>query len=373
MKKIIFGITSLTLGGAERVLVDIVNELSDKYEITIFTIYSKGELEKQLNKNVKLVSVYNCSFSELSKINKRIIPIKILLFKNRIYNKYIKGKYDIEIAFLEGAITRIFSCGSKKQKKIVWIHNDISKVFGKGLKSKLKKYIDKSIYKRFNKLIFVSNDNKNIFEELYKINNEKQVIYNYKNRKKVLEKSNEEISEKFNEDCINFVTVVRLVEQKAIDRLIEVHSKLIKEELNHKIYVIGDGPLKNKLEEKILKEKVQNTFILLGKRENPYPYIKKADYFCLLSYFEGYGMVLEEAKILNKYILITNTAAREAIKDYDKGQVLENSKEAICEGIKNLIQAKNIDKIQNLIEEKEYDNTYIISQITNLIEENSQI
>ena len=59
MKKILFGITSLTLGGAERVLVDLANKLSEKYEITIFTIYANGELEKQLSKNVNLKTLYN--------------------------------------------------------------------------------------------------------------------------------------------------------------------------------------------------------------------------------------------------------------------------------------------------------------------------
>ena len=64
MKKIIFGITSLTLGGAEKVLVDIANKLSEKYDITILTIYAKGEFEKQLNKNIKLKSIYNFAFDE---------------------------------------------------------------------------------------------------------------------------------------------------------------------------------------------------------------------------------------------------------------------------------------------------------------------
>ena len=67
MKKILFGITGLTIGGAERVLVDLVNKLSCDYDITIFTIYSKGELEKELNKNIKLKSLYNKSYKELSK------------------------------------------------------------------------------------------------------------------------------------------------------------------------------------------------------------------------------------------------------------------------------------------------------------------
>ena len=67
MKKILFGITSLTLGGAERVLVDLANKLCEKYEITIFTIYAGGELEKQLSDKVKLKSLYNKQYKELRK------------------------------------------------------------------------------------------------------------------------------------------------------------------------------------------------------------------------------------------------------------------------------------------------------------------
>jgi hypothetical protein len=67
MKKVLFGITSLTLGGAERVLVDIANKLCNKYDITIFTIYAGGELEQQLSEKVKLKSLYNKQYSELRK------------------------------------------------------------------------------------------------------------------------------------------------------------------------------------------------------------------------------------------------------------------------------------------------------------------
>ena len=100
MKKVIFGITGLTLGGAERVLVDLANELSKKYDITIFTIYAGGELEKELNDKVKLKSIYDVSYKQLSKIQKLTIPLKLLFRKNKIYKKYIKENYDVEIAFL---------------------------------------------------------------------------------------------------------------------------------------------------------------------------------------------------------------------------------------------------------------------------------
>lgn len=79
MDKVIFGITGLTLGGAERVLVDIVNRLVDKYDITIFTIYANGELESELDKRIHLNSLYNFSYNSLGGLKKKLIPLKVLL------------------------------------------------------------------------------------------------------------------------------------------------------------------------------------------------------------------------------------------------------------------------------------------------------
>lgn len=367
MKKLLFGITSLTIGGAERVLVDIANELCEKYEITIFTIYPNGEFEKTLSSKIKLKSLYNVQYKELTKIQKVLIPLRIWLQQKSIYKKYVQNNYDVEIAFLEGAITRIFSTKNKNTTKIAWIHNDISKVFGNSLKSKIKRNVDKKIYSKYDKLIFVSKDNKESFEKVYKTNVvDKKVIYNYINKDRVIEKSRETPDLKFDDCNLNFVTVARLVGQKALDRLIKVHNKLIKEGLQHNFYIVGEGPEKDKLQKMINDYNLQETFKLLGKRENPYPYIKQADYFCLLSHFEGYGMVLEEAKILNKNILITDTAAREVIRDYSNSQILQNSEEGIYEGLKNIIKnnKKQMDQVQN-----NYDNKYIIKNIIELVGE----
>ena len=88
MKKILFGITSLTLGGAEKVLVDLANKLSEKYEITILTIYAKGEFEKKLNSKVKLKSIYDFQFNDMKKFKKKFTALKLLLFKKHFYKKY---------------------------------------------------------------------------------------------------------------------------------------------------------------------------------------------------------------------------------------------------------------------------------------------
>ena len=302
-----------------------------------------------------------------------MIPLQVLLNKNGIYRKYIKEDYDIEIAFLEGPITRLFSCYNKNTKKIVWVHNDISLVFGKGLKSKLKKQIDKKIYSKYETIVFVSKDNMRKFKQVYnEIRNKylepvkKEVVYNYIDKEVVIKKAQDNPEIVFNQNEINLVTVARLVPQKAIDRLIRIHKKLIDEELLHQVYVIGDGPEKERLKEMIDDNNLQNSFHLLGKKENPYPYIKQSDYFCLLSNFEGYGMVLEEAKILNKPIIITDTAAREAVEKYTKSTILENNEEKIYEGLKQII--KNHKKIELQETEENYDNKKILEKIEKMLE-----
>lgn len=332
-KKICFGITKLGIGGAERVLVDFANMLSTYYDITIFTIYGGGELEKELNPQINLKTLYD------KEKKNTLIPLYVLLCGKRIYNRFLKGKYDVNIAFLEGPITRIFCYGNDEAKKVAWVHNDISKVFGNSIKARIKRYIDKFYYNKYDKIIFVSKQNKEAFEEVYGDISKREVIYNYIDKERVIKMSNVEIKDKIKIDkeiCI--LTISRLVKQKAIDRLIRVHKRLIDEGVMHRIYVIGDGEEAENLQKMVSEQEVQNTFIFLGKKENPYPYLKQADYFALLSYFEGYGMVLEEAKILGKPIIITDTAAKEAIEGYERKLIISNDEESIYLELKKVVK-----------------------------------
>lgn len=367
MKKIVFGITNLSVGGAERVLVDIVNELSknNEYDITIFTLYSKGEFENQLSSKINIQSLYSNSYNKISKISKIIISLRLLLFKRRIYNKYIKNKYDTEIAFLEGPITRLFAINSKANK-IAWIHTDITKIFGNNIKSYVKKIYDKNIYSKYKKIVFVSKGNLEQFKKAYPfIKQEKlQVIHNYVNKENVIQKSNENININFRKETFNIVTVSRLIKEKGIDRLLRAHKKLIKDGLDHNIYVVGDGPEKDNIQKMIERLSLDNTFKLLGKKENPYPYIKQADIFCLCSYYEGYPMVIIESKLLDKFIFITNTSAAEAVQNYNKSMIVENDEEHIYIGLKELL--KNKDKYINLKNEIKSEDEDIIQKINEI-------
>ena len=212
------------------------------------------------------------------------------------------------------------------------------------MKSKFKKILNKKIYSKYQKLIFVSNNSLNNFNKLYTINVEKEVIHNYFDKESVVEKSKEFIPDFPNDNTLNFTTVCRLVQPKALYRLIRIHKKLLEDGYIHRFYVVGSGPLKKGLEDLIKDLNISDTFILLGQKLNPYPYIKNCDYFCLFSYYEGLPMVLLEAKLFNKFILITDTASKEALDGYENKKIFENSENAIYDGLKEIIkEGKNIN------------------------------
>lgn len=326
-----------------------------------------GEFEKQLNKNIKIKSLYPMPFEKYGKFKQLSISLRILFFKKCIYKKHIKNDYYREIAFLEGPVTTLLSVKNKNTKKIAWIHNDISLVFGNSIKSKIKKIFNKKIYKKYQKLIFVSYHNLNKFNEFYNINIPKKVIHNYLDKNKIINLSKEFDLDIFDKNTINFLSVCRLVEQKGIDRLIDIHKQLLDNGFNHKIYILGDGPLKIALKNKINSLNLQKTFILLGQRENPYPYMLKADYFCLFSYYEGLPMALLEAKVLNKYILITNTASAEALENYSNKKIFENTKDDIYNGLKEFIE--NHNNLQPTQEMQFDENEEVINKIINVLGE----
>ena len=361
MKKIVFGITDLEIGGAEKVLVDIVNRLKDEYEITIFTIYGKGTLETSVNPNINIISITNKSFSCIHPFKKKLYS---LLFSfdfllKFAYEKHIKDKFDTEVAFLEGPITSLFAVKNKDVRKIAWVHTNLSK----HVTNPIRKAQYQKDYQSYEQVIFCSSDALNGFEKTYKVNNTR-VVYNYLDTINIIKKSVEPITEVFDEYTPNFVSVCRLVKPKALDRLIRVSKRLKDKNLHHRIYIVGEGEERNNLEELIKLNNLQDTFILLGQRDNPYPYMKAANYFLLTSEYEGYGMVLVEAMMLNKDIMITNTGATEAVNGYGHSLVVENNEDAIYEGMKALITKKHhfSDKI-----ELSYNPDQIIEEIKSIL------
>lgn len=359
MKKILFGITNLEIGGAERVLVDLVNNLVNEYDIEILLIYGKGILLKELDERIKVTTLNEESYKNTNFIKRKLISFNLRRnsFRKKLYEKY--SEVDTVISFLEGPITNLFSEFSAK--KITWIHTDISKHYNK---NKINMY--KKIYDKYDKIVLVSESAKESFNKVYnnEFNNKVIVINNYidKNRIDKLK----EIECDYSFDVPNFLVVARLVKAKGFERLINVHTLLKKYGLKNYIYVIGDGPLRGELESLINKNNIGDTFKLLGEKENPYPYMKSCDVLLIPSLYEGYGMTAIEAKMLGKEIISTKTGVIEALNDYDNKIICENTDTALYSALKDNIEYR-ITK-EN-ISYKEYDGEAVLLKIKEMLEE----
>ena len=137
----------------------------------------------QFEEHVKGLIDISKKYTELTFLEKILASLKVLINKKKIFKKYVdKEEYIAQISFLEGAITRIFSVKSNfKTKKIAWVHNDMQKVFGNGIKAKIKKIMDEKAYQKYNDIIFVSEDNEKAFNSFYK--------ENIKSRKNIIKKN----------------------------------------------------------------------------------------------------------------------------------------------------------------------------------------
>ena len=338
MKKIVFAITNLEIGGAERVLVRLVSKLSKKFEITILTVYGEGELTRELPKEVRVQSIYPKKMEYYSFIKRAWISLQFKLpwFQRRLYRRWVKDQYNVEIAFLEGPVTALLSVPSKA-RKIAWIHTDLISHYSK------KKYPQlRRSYANYEKLIFVSEDSRQKFDVIdfdHSLRSCSRVIHNYNDDIAVQRLGEEKLDFAFSK-FLNFVVVARLVEAKGLDRLLRVHRRLIDEGKLHHIYVIGDGPLKDALSSLQQTFGVEDTFHFLGSQSNPYPYMKRADYLLLPSYYEGYPVTLMEGMALNQYWVVTAIASTEVLEDYPNKLIVDNTEEAIYEGMKVLVNEK---------------------------------
>ncbi|GAA0768052.1 glycosyltransferase [Clostridium subterminale] len=336
MKKIIFLTQNLDGGGAERVLVDTVNNLdASKYDITIMTVQNKGIYREQLNSNIKYRTLNPFKNVFIEKIWNKLIW---KYFYKMIHKIFINNKYDIEIAYLEGVSTKIISQSkNRKSKKLAWVHIDLYNFF---YTEKIFRNIQcqKECYSKFDNIICVSNGVKENFIKRFDIEKNVSVLYNVLDNNAICLKAEEDINYSNFENDFIICTIGRLTKQKAYDRLLRVHNKLINEGLNYKLWIIGEGEDREKLEEYIEENNLSNTVKLYGFQKNPYKYLGKSNIFVCSSIAEGFSTVATEAVILGIPVVTTDCAGmRELLEDNLYGIIVENSEKALYKGLKQII------------------------------------
>lgn len=335
-KKLLFIIQDLSYGGAEKVLVNLVNNLDKtKYDVYVHTLFDVGANRQFLNDDVNYISGF-----------KRYIPknTKLMqLFSPKTLAKWvIKDDYDLVISFLEGHCSRIVS--GYNGKKIAWIHTDYQN-FENVIYSFKSACEMKSCYDRFNKIICVSKTVKDSFMDFTKTKALCEVLYNVNETDKIAEKSKEQQDIiKKSEDFYSIISVGRLIPLKQYDVLIDVHKKLISSGVNNKLYILGEGDEHNNLQNKIDELNLNDTCKLLGFDENPYKYVSKADLFVCSSNREGFSTAVTEALVLGVPVVSTDVSgARELLGDNNEyGIVTEINEDALYDGVYKMLTEEEL-------------------------------
>ena len=373
-KDVLILIDSLAEGGAEKVLVDITNNLNlDKYNIEVKTIYNEGVYREQLNDHI----IYTSVIKKPNVWKKRIINRLIKYLPSRFtYSLFIDKKYDIEIAFLEYLSTKVLAGSNSDATKLAWFHTDIyenpatADLFG-GKINVIKGY------QTFNKTICVSDSSKEKFCKYTNLYQDTITIYNPVDKSQIELKAKEKSEYIKDKNKFTIVSVGRLTEQKGYMRLCEVVNKLKDEFINIELLIIGEGTERKKLEKYIEENQLNNIIKLVGFVKNPYSYVVQADLFISSSFVEGFSLALAEAMVLDVPVISTNTAGPMNILDNGKyGFVVENDFDGIYSGLKQILSDnKLLSKLkEDSIERKEIFNiNNVISQIEAVLDIKSPI
>ncbi len=352
VRSILFLIPNLGGGGAERALVNLVNNIDyQKYDVTVQTLFDVGVNRKRLNDEVKYAPGFGRNFSGNVFLLKMFTP-------RFLYNLIVGRKYDIVVSFLEGPAARIISgCPFAESKKASWIH-----VEQRGDSRQLKKcpafYSFRNekeaikCYRAFDKTICVAETVKEDFLSIFPMIDHVETLYNVIETDEILNKSKEPVEEFDN--GISVISVGRLVFAKGYDRLIRVHKRLIRDGYAHSVYILGEGNERKRLENLIKEQGVENTFHLLGFKTNPYPYVAQADAFVCSSRREGFSTAVAEALVLGIPVVSADcSGARELLGRNDEyGIVAENSEDGIYEGLKRMLSGDTIRERRSLAKKR---------------------
>ncbi len=384
MKRVLLIMPSFQHGGTVRVAMSFI-ELYDKkkYSVDIFCLQKIGELEKYfkncriLKSDIELATYISFSkiFKSLSFIDKFkaiYYYIKRKIFKKKsseqIYKKSAikitkKEKYDCIIAFQEGMATD-FARFIPSEKRIAWVHCDYSRYYN------MVKKDETNIYSMYNNIVCVSQYTAKIFSDyLPKVRDKVISIHNLMNYKNIIVDSNKSIDDQiFNNDNFTILSIGRMDPVKQFSKIPEIAEKLRRINLEFKWYIIGDGGLEKELViQNINKYNINDNVILLGAKENPYPYLKMSDLLVCLSSSEACPNVINEARILHKPIVTTDFASvSEFIVDYQNGIIttIDDMADTLIEVINNQEILTNINEnIKNYI----YENDDILNDIDKVI------
>lgn len=396
-KNILISLYDMEIGGIERSLINMLESFDyEKYNIDLLIFNHVGDFMNLIPKQVNVLSqeekytVFRKPIIQCLKEGHyvlslfRVIAKYAALLKSKFRHleegsgyiqmqltlKYLSSilpkvnkKYDVAISYAWPHDFLVKKVNAKR--KIGWIHTDYSKL-------EIDNKLDYEIWNQFDYIASVSDACTDSFLKTYPSLREKVTVVENLTSPAFIKRMAEEptVFHDQKESTFNIVSVGRLSYVKGFDLAVEALKSLHDKGLtNIKWFVIGYGGYQSELKELILKHNLEDSFILLGKKTNPYPFIKQCDLYVQPSRYEGKAVTVTEAKILGKPILITNyPTASSQIEDGVEGIICDLNINGITKGIETLyfnLELRN--KFSNHISKIDYSNNYELNKLYNII------
>lgn len=370
MKNILFFMETVDFGGAETVFTNIIKNINkSKFCIKVVT-----ERDHELfTDEIKAAVPYDCFIkTERSAVrdfwNKIVIKLSLVLSEKNIRKYFLRGNYDVEVAFCEGYSTKIIgNSGKRNCKKIAWVHTDViknpwsEKIFGSAEE-------EKKCYEKFDAIVCVAETMKESFIKKYGMAEKVHVLYNPLDFESVIKKSEEKTDFKFG-DGMKFVLAGTFIKIKGFDRFVKVCKRLKDDGELFSALIMGDGEEKENIKKIIAETNLGDTVKILDFQTNPYKYIAHSDVYVCSSYAEGYSTAVSESVALNVPVITTECSGmREIFGENECGIICENSEDGLYNAMKKVLNDPSLLK-KFSAEEKKRANDFSLKKRMKTIED----
>lgn len=342
-KKVLFMMPALPGGGAEKVLIDILKNFDySSYEVTLLLEYMEGIYLNDIPDKVSVLSLHRQNTIWFERLH-RMLRIchcyaffHAIVYKRMLLNLLKREKFDTVLSFMEGAVVKYHSyITHKTNNNLSWVHIDLkhkhwSSDFFRDDKDEFE------AYRQMDKIVFVSEDARKNFLELYPITPEKcTTIYNLIDKDIILASA---YSQSVIKKRFTICMVGRLNLQKRYDRALNVAQRLKNDGYDFDLWIIGEGNLEKSLKVMSHKYGIDDCVHFLGFQKPSYPYMKEADIYLNTSEAEGYPLVVCEALCLGLAIVATDiSGASEILAGSEYGLLVSEKEEDIYNGVKRLM------------------------------------
>lgn len=379
-KKVLFVVDNLVMGGLTKVLENLLKNLDlDKYDVDLLVLHYYKDMKIEINPKINILNgnkYFSYIDDSLKKIIKRkdikafwnklklALKIKTGLIKSVIEKSrkdILVKEYDVEVAFSDG-FSHIFVANGNTKNKIAWMHTDIS------IQNDSKRYyklIKESLEKMMH-CVSVSEKVGQAYKEIYGL--DEVITINNIIDDDNIKKAAEESCDSFKKEKINLISVGRVESAKNYRRFINIHKRLIDDGYEINSFVIGDGLERQELENLVKEYRIEDSFKFLGRKDNPFPYVKNADIFILSSDYEGLPTVLYESIILGTPCVSTNVAGANEILQNKYGIVVDVSDDALYGGVKKILDDHEfLDQIRKNISNYKFNKEKIMEKIESIL------